>query len=276
MFKWKYVFEQIPEILRFFPTTILVVLGALIISLVLGLVLAIIRIKKIPVLSQLTRLYISIIRGTPLIIQILIVYYGFTLLFMNTIDDFSAASIDLRIYAILSLGFYQASYTTEIIRGALESVNKGEIEAAQAAGMTYWQILRRIIIPEALEIALPGLVNSLISLLKGTSLIFSIGVIDMYAQAKIIAGRTFRYLEGYVALAIIYWVLTVILEQVVKVISDAVKIPDQPNEPRFTGWYAKLYRKIKKTLNKKQLELATENDSAKKSGDLDVRSEESI
>jgi len=270
MFEWKYVFEQIPEILKFFPTTILVVFGALLISLILGLVIAIIRVKKIPVLSQIAKLYISIVRGTPLLLQILIVYYGFTLLFMSTIPNFSAASIDLRIYAILSLGFYQASYTSEIIRGALESVNKGEIEAAQAAGMTYWQTLRRIIIPEALEIALPGLVNSLINLLKGTSLIFSIGVIDMYAQAKIIAGRTFRYLEGYVALAIIYWLLTIFLEQVVKAIGDAVRIPDEVNEPRFTGWYAKLYRRIKRYKENKKLKVVT-NESLVESGDLNAR-----
>ncbi len=244
-FKWKYVFNQIPDILKYFPTTLLIVLGALLISLILGLLLAIVRVKKIIVLEQIAKFYISIIRGTPLLVQILLVYYAVSLTLRNVVPNFNVSTIKPISYAIISLGLYQAAYTSEIIRGALESVNKGEIEAAQASGMTYAQTLRRIIIPEALELALPGLVNTLIGLLKGTSLVFSIGVIDMYAEAKIIAGRSFRYLEGYVALAIIYWILTIIIEQVAKIIEDAVRIPNQVDEPRFRGWYAKLYRKIR-------------------------------
>ncbi len=244
-FKWKYVFNQIPDILKYFPTTLLIVIGALLISLILGLLLAIVRVKKIIVLEQIAKFYISIIRGTPLLVQILLVYYAVSLTLRNVVPDFNVSTIKPLYYAIISLGLYQAAYTSEIIRGALESVNKGEIEAAQASGMTYAQTLRRIIIPEALELALPGLVNTLIGLLKGTSLVFSIGVIDMYAEARIIAGRSFRYLEGYVALAIIYWVLTIVIEQVAKIIEDAVRIPEQVGEPRFRGWYAKFYRKIR-------------------------------
>ena len=258
-FKWKYVFDQIPDILHFFPTTLLLVLGALLIALLFGLFLAVVRIKKIIILNQFAKFYISIIRGTPLLVQILLVYYTITLCLMDWFPEFDVGSIDIRLYGILSLGFYEAAYTSEIIRAALESVNKGEIEAAQASGMTYPQTLRRIIIPETIEVALPGLTNILISLFKGTSLVFSIGIIDMYAEAKILAGRTFRYLEGYVALAIIFWVITIILEQVGKTIEDAVKIPNQVNEPRFKGWYARLYRFIKKkTSNKVKL---TENKS---------------
>lgn len=272
-FKWKYVFDQIPDILHFFPTTLLLVVGALIISLIFGLLIAIIRVKHIPVLEQIAKFYISIVRGTPLLVQILLVYYSITLALMEWIPSFSVATIDLRIYGILSLGFYQAAYTSEIIRGALISVNKGEIEAAQASGMTYPQTLRRIIIPEALEIALPGLINTLIALFKGTALVFSIGIIDMYAEAKILAGRSFRYLEGYIALAIIFWVITIIIEQIGKIVEDAVRIPEQVEEPRFTGWYAKLYRKIKKGYLEKEnktLVEDVESNQEKNEGDSDV------
>ena len=272
-FKWKYVFDQIPDILHFFPTTLLLVVGALIISLIFGLLIAIIRVKHIPVLEQIAKFYISIVRGTPLLVQILLVYYSITLALMEWVPGFSVATIDLRIYGILSLGFYQAAYTSEIIRGALISVNKGEIEAAQASGMTYPQTLRRIIIPEALEIALPGLINTLIALFKGTALVFSIGIIDMYAEAKILAGRSFRYLEGYIALAIIFWVITIIIEQIGKIVEDAVRIPEQVEEPRFSGWYAKLYRKIKKGyLEKKNKTLVedVESNQEKNEGDSDV------
>ena len=251
----------------------LLVVGALIISLIFGLLIAIIRVKHIPVLEQIAKFYISIVRGTPLLVQILLVYYSITLALMEWVPGFSVATIDLRIYGILSLGFYQAAYTSEIIRGALISVNKGEIEAAQASGMTYPQTLRRIIIPEALEIALPGLINTLIALFKGTALVFSIGIIDMYAEAKILAGRSFRYLEGYIALAIIFWVITIIIEQIGKIVEDAVRIPEQVEEPRFSGWYAKLYRKIKKGyLEKKNKTLVedVESNQEKNEGDSDV------
>ena len=254
-FKWKYVFDQIPDILHFFPTTLLLVAGALIISLLFGLLLAVVRVKRIPVLEQLAKFYISIVRGTPLLVQILLIYYSITLALMNWVPGFSVASVDVRIYGILSLGFYQAAYTSEIIRGALESVSRGEIEAAQAAGMSYPQTLRRIIIPEAIEVALPGLINTLIALFKGTSLVFSIGIIDMYAEAKILAGRSFRYLEGYVALAIIFWVITIILEQIGKIVEDSVRIPDQAEEPKFRGWYARLFRYIKSKRKKEVKEV---------------------
>ena len=99
-FKWKYVFDQIPDILHFFPTTLLLVLGALVISLLFGLLLAVVRIKKIFILSQLAKFYISIIRGTPLIVQILLVYYTITICMLEWFPDFSVASIDVRIYGI--------------------------------------------------------------------------------------------------------------------------------------------------------------------------------
>ena len=132
------------------------------------------------------------------------------------------------VYAFVALGLYQAAFTSEIFRAALESVDKGEIEAATAMGMTYPQILRRIIVPEALENALPGICNSVIGLVKGTSLASTCGIIEITYQNSILAGRDYRYLEGYVALAIIYWVITVILEKIFKLIEKRFRIPEQP------------------------------------------------
>lgn len=114
----------------------------------------------------------------------------------------------------------------EVIRASLESVPKGQIEAANALGMTYFQALRRVILPEAIVVALPSLGNSFIGLIKGTSLAFVCAVVEMTAAGKIIAGRTYRYFEVYVSLAIIYWIITIIVEQGIKLIEKKIRIPE--------------------------------------------------
>ena len=123
-------------------------------------------------------------------------------------------------------------------------------------GMSYPQILRRIIIPEALENALPGLANSVIGLVKGTSLASTCGIIEITYQNQILAGRDYRYLEGYVALAIIYWIITIILEQLFKVIENKTRIPEQPvpinyddndkNDKGIKGFFKKHFSKKNK------------------------------
>ena len=131
------------------------------------------------------------------------------------------------VYAIIALSINESAYIAEIFRGALASVNVGQIEAASAIGMTYFQTFRRIIFPEMLSVALPVLGNSFIGLIKGTSLAFVCAVVEMTAQGKIIGGRTYRYFEVYVSLAIIYWVITFVIEQGIRLIEKKMQIPDQ-------------------------------------------------
>lgn len=276
------VFSQIPELSKKIPITLELALVAMLISLVIGLLIAVIRVKKIPVLTQIAKFYVSIIRGTPMIVQLYIAYFGIPILLRSMNNNFGW-DINIRIipniaYAFAALGIYQSAYTSETIRAALQSVDKGEIEAAQAMGMSYPQILRHVIIPEALEIALPGLINSLIGLIKGTSLAFSCGVVEITAQAKIIGGRTYRYLEGYVALAIIYWIITIIIEQILKLVERKISIPEQVGEKK-DGTIKTLINKIKALFNKNKVvplvesktnELVVEakfNDSFDKDGD---------
>ena len=131
------------------------------------------------------------------------------------------------VYAIIALSINESAYIAEVFRGALASVNVGQIEAASAIGMTYFQTFRRIIFPEMLSVALPGLGNSFIGLIKGTSLAFVCAVVEMTAQGKIIGGRTYRYFEVYVSLAIIYWVITFVIEQGIRLIEKKMQIPEQ-------------------------------------------------
>lgn len=240
-----------PELLKKIPITLELALVSMLISLVLGLILAVIRIKNIPGLVQFSKLFLSIIRGTPMIIQLYVAYYGVPIILKALgADNEVVREIPNILYAFLALGIYQSAFTSETIRAAFISVNKGQIEAAHAMGMSYPQVLFKVIIPESAEVAIPGLVNSLIGLIKGTSLAFACGIIEITAQAKIIAGRSYRYLEGYVALAIIYWIITIIIEQVLKILEKKIKIPEQVGKTPPS----KFKRFIYKVLHKKEIE----------------------
>lgn len=204
---------------------------SMLLGLLLGLVMAIIKMKKIKVLTQITNLLISLLRGTPVIVQLYVAFFGIPMFFKAINQkfgtDLAVADIPGIAYAMVALGLNQAGFMAEIIRSALQSVDNGQIEAAHALGMTYAQALRRIILPEAIEVALPTLGNSLISIIKGTSLAFTCAVVEITAQGQIIAGRTYRYFEVYVSLAIIYWVITLIIEQGIRIIENKIRIPDQ-------------------------------------------------
>ena len=203
----------------------------MVLALILGLLMAIIKMKKIKVLTQITNVLISLLRGTPIIVQLYVAFFGIPMFFQAINQRFGTnmvvADIPGFVYAMVALGLNQSGFMAEIIRSALQSVNSGQIEAAHAIGMTSSQTLRRIILPEAFEVALPTIGNSIISIIKGTSLAFTCAVIEITAQGKIIGGRTYRYFEVYVSLAIIYWVITIIIEQIIKIIENKIKIPEQ-------------------------------------------------
>lgn len=231
LFDVSLVFSSIPELLEKLPITLELALLAMVLALVIGLIMAIIKMKNIKVLTQIVNIIISMLRGTPVIVQLYVAFFGIPMIFtaINNSWGTDLAVVDIPgfVYAMIALGLNQAAFMAEIIRSALQSVNSGQIEAASALGMTYGQALRRIIIPEAFEVALPTLGNSLISIIKGTSLAFTCAVVEITAQGKIIGGRTYRYFEVYVSLSIIYWVITIIIEQLIKFIEKRIRIPEQ-------------------------------------------------
>lgn len=231
LFDFQQVLKNIPELLAYLPITLELALLSMAMGLLLGLLLAIIKIKQIPVLRQLSAVFVSIIRGTPVLVQLYIVYFGVPM-FLKYLNqqygtNLAVANIPGFVYAVMALGLNSSAFSSEMIRSALMSVGKGQIEAANAVGMTYGQALRRIILPEALTVALPTIGNSLISAIKGTSLAFTCAVVEMTAQGKIIGGRNYRNFEVYVSLAIIYWIVTVIIEQILKFTEKKLAIPDQ-------------------------------------------------
>ena len=176
------------------------------ISFSLGLLIAVLtaiaRIANIKILKQLSEFYIWIFRGTPLLVQLFIVYFGLPIVGV-TLDVWSAAIITFS----LNIG----AYASEAVRAAVLSVPKGQWEAATALGMSYTQILRRIIAPQAARISLPPLSNIFISTLKDTSLAASITMVDMFMVAQRIAARTFDPLTLYVLAALFYLIVCTFL-----------------------------------------------------------------
>ena len=225
------MFSSIQELLQKLPITLGLASLSMVLALILGLLMAIIKMKKIKVLTQITNVLISLLRGTPIIVQLYVAFFGIPMFFQAINQRFGTnmvvADIPGFVYAMVALGLNQSGFMAEIVLSALQSVNSGQIEAAHAIGMTSSQTLRRIILPEAFEVALPTIGNSIISIIKGTSLAFTCAVIEITAQGKIIGGRTYRYFEVYVSLAIIYWVITIIIEQIIKIIENKIKIPEQ-------------------------------------------------
>lgn len=230
LFDFGIVLRQIPQLLLYLPVTLELTVIAMLIGLLLGLVLAIIQMNKVPVLRQLTAVYISVLRGTPIIVQLYISYFGIPI-FLKYFNyyfktGFNINGIPSIVFAIVALALNDSAYNAVTIRASLQSVDKGQIEAAHSLGMTYWQSLLRIVIPEAVEVAIPSIGNTVIGLVKATSLAFSCAVIEITAQAKIVASENFRYFEAYVALSFIYWMITIVLEQVIRFIEKKVSIPD--------------------------------------------------
>lgn len=215
-FSIDFAIQKFPEVLKGAPLTILIAVVAMLVGFVLSNGIALARIYKVPVLSQFVTVIISFVRGTPMVVQIYLWLYGLPLLVKNINvwfgTDFSD-EISPLFMAFCAFSVYTCGYQSETMRSALLGVDKGQLEAAQSIGMTTRQGLIRIMMPQAMVQALPNLGNIFVNLIKGTSLAFSLHVVEIMASAKIVAGSTYRYLEMYVDAAIIYWIICIIAER---------------------------------------------------------------
>ena len=231
------IIRLIPTLLAYLPMTLFITFFSMIFGVLIGLIIALIKLNQIRILSPMATVFVSFIRGTPLLVQLYLSFYGIPVMlryinyFYDT--DYNVNNIPSMLFVLIAFSFNEAAYNSETIRAALQSVNKGQIEAAQSLGMTYRQVLQRIIIPEACIVALPNFGNTLIGLLKGTSLAFVCSVVEMTARGKILAGFHYRYFEVYISLALIYWALTIIIEQLIKMAEKRLTIPDHDQIPNY-------------------------------------------
>lgn len=208
--------EMIFDILPFIKVTLFIAAVSLVISLILAVVLALIVEYKVPVLNKVVAVYVSFFRSTPMLSQLFFFYFAITpfVSFLKEIQPMTAL--------IIVMSMNEAAFMSETIRGALSSIDKGQREAGLSIGMTELQVMRRIVVPQAFRVALPGLSNSFIGLIKGSSLGFTIGVIELMSEAKLLSAKNFRVMEAYVAVLIIYWVVIAILSKGQKLLEQRV------------------------------------------------------
>ncbi|MFV0300055.1 MAG: amino acid ABC transporter permease [Paracoccus sp. (in: a-proteobacteria)] len=196
-----YMVDLAPVILGYVPKTMAMASVAMVLALALGALLAIVRVLKLPIIDQLTAVFISFFRGTPLLVQLFLFYYGLPQLVA------SLSRIDGVTAAIIGLTLHFAAYMAESIRAAILGVDRSQWEAAESIGMTRSQMLRRIILPQAARIAAPTLMNYYIDIIKSTSLAFTLGVTEMMGAAQKEAAGSFLYLEAFLVVALIYWLM---------------------------------------------------------------------
>ncbi|MGF9819078.1 amino acid ABC transporter permease [Brevibacillus agri] len=203
-FDGQYMLEVFPTLLKYLPLTLVMAVVAMIFAIAIGLVLALITKNRVPVLYQLANVYISFFRATPTLVQLFLIYYGLPQLF----PSFSA--MNALTAAIIGLSIKNSAYLAEIFRAALDSVDNGQLEACLAVGMTKAQAYRRIILPQATRNAIPASGNTFIGLVKETSLAFTLGVAELFAQGKMMVSASLKFFEIYLAVAIVYWALTIV------------------------------------------------------------------
>lgn len=203
--RYEYIFEGLLN-------TLLIAFFAVILGIVIGVMIAIIRnyhesTKKLKFLDMLARWYVNIIRGTPVILQLMIIYYVM----------FQSINISILFVGILAFGINSGAYVSEIIRAGINSIPIGQTEAGYSLGLKYSQIMKHIILPQAIKNILPALGNEFITLLKETSVGAYIGIIELTKASDIIASRTYDYFFPLIIIALIYLVMTLGLSKLLKV-----------------------------------------------------------
>ncbi|PWV97308.1 L-cystine transport system permease protein [Paenibacillus cellulosilyticus] len=211
-FDFAYVFKYVPKLLSTLDLTLLIVAGAIATGLIIGLLVALPRLYHVPVLKQLSMVYVSFFRGTPVLIQLFLFYYGLPEILKLVYID--VTRVPVLYFVIFTLGLNAGAFISETIRAAVTAVNRGQVEAAYAVGMTGYQAFTRIILPQALAIAVPVFSNLVIAMLKETSLAFTLGVMEMTGKAQSLGALSQHFLETYISLAIIYLIISLLLERV--------------------------------------------------------------
>jgi His/Glu/Gln/Arg/opine family amino acid ABC transporter permease subunit len=212
--------NSIPRIAAGIHVSISIAGVAFVFGILIGFVVALVKIHKTPVLRRIVAVYVSFMRGTPLLVQIFLAYYGIPLVLRHLSDlygwDLDISRIPAITFMYVCFSLNVGAYLSESIRAAILSVDRGQVEAAHSIGMTAWQTLRRIILPQAAIVAVPNLGNTFIALLKDTSLAFAASVPEIIGRAKITAARTSNFLEAYIVAALMYWSICVVFEQLLR------------------------------------------------------------
>lgn len=215
-FDFETAVEAFAFILKHLPLTLFLPAVTLLIGIVLGSIVAIVRLRSNKLVNAILAIVVSFFRSVPAILQVFIMYYSLPYLIAPILSAVTGSVVkpfDVSPYwtAYIFFIIYQTAYQSENIRGALLSVDRGQLEAALAVGLSYYQAYKRIILPQAFAVAMPSFFTYYLHGIKSLALLFTIKIVDIFAAADIFAALYSRRTEPYVADAIIYWLLCVVL-----------------------------------------------------------------
>ncbi|MBM7642672.1 amino acid ABC transporter permease [Streptococcus loxodontisalivarius] len=244
-----YLLDLFPQIIKAFPITFFIVIVSTIAGLLLGLLLAIIRLEKVPLLNQLTIVYTSFIQGTPVIVQLFIVYYGVPYLLSLVGIDTSGVSKLTFMYIAYSLN--TAAYMGEIIRASIANVPQNQFDAAYSLGMTKVQTYKNYIIPQAIKEILPNLELSIVSLLQNSSLATYLGIYDIMGKAQLVGANTAHQIEANLDAAFIFIVLSIAIHIGFKVFLQNEESADEVSDHVIEESVTSQLEPVKETIIKK-------------------------
>ncbi|MDN3955334.1 amino acid ABC transporter permease [Sporolactobacillus laevolacticus] len=201
---FKQIAPSIPYIINGVWVSLGIALGASILGFIGGILLSLCKIGKVRVLSVFARAYTSVFRGTPLILQLAIAYFGIPQLFQ--MGDVNATTC-----AILTFGLNSAAYMSEIIRSGINAVDKGQFEASEALGVPYWLAMKDIILPQAIKNILPAMMNEFITLTKDSAIVSTITVTDLMRRSQIVAAQYYLYFPPMLVSLIMYYIIVLLL-----------------------------------------------------------------
>jgi L-cystine transport system permease protein len=211
-----FIWTALTEIIKALPITLMLTLIPLCAGFLLGLILAIIRIYKVKILAPFAEMYVSFLRGTPIIMHVMLIYFGLPLLIDKVVREMDmnvqTNAIPVSLFVLFALSLSAGSYLSETIRSGIVSLPKGQVEAAYATGMTTFQVMRRIVLPQAFAGSIPNFTNVFVGFLHTSSIAFIVSQKEITGAANIVASTNLKFLEAFIAAGMIYWGLTILIE----------------------------------------------------------------
>lgn len=218
-FDFDLIVRSLPLLLMGAGITVQITAISVGIGLLIGMFVGIARLSKNWIIKMVATLYVDFIRGTPLLVQIFIIYFALPLILGQRIDPFIAA--------ITACGVNSGAYVAEIFRGGIQSIDKGQMEAGRSLGMTWGQTMRHIILPQAFKRIIPPLGNEFIAMLKDSSLVSVIGFEELTRRGQLIIARTYGSFEIWLTVAVIYLIMTLTISRLVDYLERRYKIDDK-------------------------------------------------
>lgn len=205
------------DLLPALPVTLSITGISVFVGLFIGTVVTLLQLYRVPVFGHIAAFYVTFIRGTPMLMHLFLVYFGLPVLIDGLSEafrwPFTSAAIPIIYFVCTAFSLTAGAYLSEVIRSGILAVDRGQMEAAYSVGMSTSQMLRRIVFPQAFAASLPNLSNSVIGMLHGSTLAFTVSVVEVNGKANIVGSTNWKFFESFIAAALLYWGITLLIEK---------------------------------------------------------------